>query len=286
MSDVATSLRTLAVGQEFKLCCLVKTHDVKVTGTGKAFVSAVLADVDCQAEAVQWDPAETDVAAYTSPSDVVEIHGKVGTYKNKMQLTIDSIRSVPMEQVDWAKVLPVCPRSEESLVKWLDECLKLLKPPMLGMVQQVTADQSFRYCPAASVMHHAYVHGLLEHTVDVARIVVNMACRGGFDLQIALAGALLHDVGKIYEYSMTGRRLPAAKTLGHSLMGCQVVSGVAGMHAVPADVQSAICHIIASHHGRREWGAVVEPATKEAWLVHAADLIDAKLACADTSVQE
>lgn len=274
----------VVVGQAVRLQLLVKSHDVKVAGTGKVFVASVLADVTGKTDAVHWDPGESDIAAYQH--DVIEVSGKMGTYKNKPQLTIDAVRTPADTEIAWAQVLPVCPRSEESLVKWVDEALGFVDEPVKAMIQQVTSDRYFRYCPAASYIHHAYVRGLMEHTVDVARLVINQASRGGFDLKLAVAGALLHDIGKMYEYSPTGRRLPAAKELGHSLIGCQMVSSLASLHAVPQDMVGKLCHIIASHHGRREWGAVVEPITKEAWVVHAADLLDAKLASADAAGQE
>jgi len=277
-----SGIASIKAGEEFQCFVLVKSFDVKVTGKNKAFVSAVVADATGKVEAVHWDPTDADLAAYGQ--DLIEISGKAGTYKNNVQLTVSQVRVVPQDQAEQhiSEILPTSPVPMDKLTADLDDYVKLVgSGPLTNMVQQLTSDPYFANCPAASVMHHAYVHGLLEHTLGVARLVIAAAGHGGFSVNIALAGALLHDVGKIYEYSITGRRQPSLKLLGHSLMGCEMVTSVAPMHEVPFEETEQIRHIIASHHGRTEWGAVVEPRTKEAWVVHACDIMDAKLAAGE-----
>jgi 3'-5' exoribonuclease len=155
-----------------------------------------------------------------------------------------------------------------------------LQHGLRGVVEPLVMTQDFIEKPAATFMHHAYMHGLIEHSLSVCDNCIKHADVAGetpCDVDVLVAGALLHDVGKGQEYTMTGKRLPISRELGHSLLGCEMLMQAAFTVDVDKDYLTRVRHVIASHHGRTEWGAVIEPQSKEAWLVHAMDLADSRV---------
>lgn len=277
---------------------LVKQADVKVTGNGKTFINAIVEDVTGRIECIQWDPTTQDVDAFTNHA-VVQVRGKCGTYKDKPQVTVGAVYVLAPEQVDWKHVLAASPIDYEGMCNLRASMIDRIgsgrrdkiSEPLAEIVDALTSTNDFLNAPAATFMHHAYVHGLLEHSLSVCTNAIRYVgldgiVYGRWDIDVVLAGALLHDVGKINEYTMTGKRLPAAKMLGHCLMGCEMLAQAAMTVSIDMAIVDQIKHVIAAHHGRLEWGAVVEPQTSEAWLVHAMDLADSRLFATAKRAQE
>ena len=136
---------------------------------------------------------------------------------------------------------------------------------------------------AAVSMHHAYVHGLLEHTVHVARVVKNLlSLYPEVNADLAIAGALVHDVGKVLEYQYTTtegiHRTPIGRLQGHVVLGYRLVRSAALRQKLNPVWLERLEHIILSHQGELEWGAAVYAATPEAVLVSLADNLDARMA--------
>jgi 3'-5' exoribonuclease len=158
----------------------------------------------------------------------------------------------------------------------------------------------FRTWPASLSFHHAYEGGLLAHTVEVTDFAMCIASIGGVDKDILLTACLWHDVAKTLDYdymTFPVNSLPAGRTLLHKSEApfkqtlwyasqyynrIRHVSGSAiefAHHArlsgVPQGVEEAVVHAILSHHGRKEWGSPVEPQSKEALILHQADMLSA-----------
>jgi 3'-5' exoribonuclease len=143
--------------------------------------------------------------------------------------------------------------------------------------------ERFASCPGASRRHHAYVGGLLEHTVSVASLCRTLAQRyDGLDGDLLVTAALLHDVGRVEElrWETTVERTDAGRLIGHVVLGERIVSRA--IESVGAAFQPAaamrLVHLLISHHGETEWGAPVRPATLEAVVLHHADDLDAQAA--------
>lgn len=143
---------------------------------------------------------------------------------------------------------------------------------------------AFRSAPAAREHHHAYPGGLLDHTVEVVELCLKASCLyPELDLDLLLAGALLHDVGKVDEYAFSPSgvvRTPAGELLGHVFVGASRVASLCAEAGVVGEPAMKLVHLVLSHHGRREWGSPVEPAIPEAVLLHQADLLSARAAAA------
>lgn len=147
---------------------------------------------------------------------------------------------------------------------------------------------AFREAPAARGVHQAYRHGLIEHTVSVTQTVIAVAdcgALGEVNLDIAVTGALLHDIGKIdlYDYKgLTPEMSPVGLLQGEiPLTYARVRAAIDALEDFPSVLRDAVLHIVVSHHGREEWGAPVEPVTREAWLVHGVDVLAARLGALD-----
>jgi 3'-5' exoribonuclease len=284
-----TPIDTITPGSTAVTTVIVKQADVKVTGTGKTFVNAIVEDATGRIECIQWGPDDQAIACWTT-LDAVEVHAKCGTYKDKPQLTVTGVRGVRDDEVDWGVLLPKSPCTVSWLKNTLEEMIAKIhysrtndrNEGLASVIRALTTTPEFICSPAATFMHHAYIHGLLEHSLSVCMNAMRYSGlgevrSGGWDFDVVVAGALLHDVGKIREYTKTGKRLPASNELGHSLMGCEMLSEASMMENVDPVQIDKIKHVIASHHGRREWGAIVEPQTSEAWLVHCMDLADSRM---------
>jgi 3'-5' exoribonuclease len=145
---------------------------------------------------------------------------------------------------------------------------------------------AFRSAPAAKHYHHAYIHGLLEHSLTVAQAVSGMsAIFPGISRDLALTGALLHDIGKLDTYMITDGHIgmtDAGRLHGEIALGyARIRDEIALIDQFPPELSQALLHIILSHHGSLEHGSPVVPCTREAILVHMADNLGSKLGSFD-----
>ena len=140
--------------------------------------------------------------------------------------------------------------------------------------------ERLRIWPAALTVHHAYRGGLLEHVLKLAETGEALAAAYGADADLLLAGAILHDLGKLDELSYDGVTSYSldGNLLGHITIGVMMVREAASaIDGFPADLRLRIEHMILSHHGEREQGSPVEPMTAEAFILSALDDLDATL---------
>jgi len=148
----------------------------------------------------------------------------------------------------------------------------------------------FRQAPGGKTMHHDYIGGLLEHTVSVAGICRMLSAHyEGVDADLLLAGALLHDVGKVHELSYEGAfdYTDEGRLLGHLYMGTEYVSRVcAALPVFPPEKTMLVKHIILSHHGELEYGSPKRPKTLEAILLHHVENMDAKATAFGDAIAE
>lgn len=143
--------------------------------------------------------------------------------------------------------------------------------------------EEFIHSAAAVSHHHNYIGGLLQHTLGVVRLVVQM-CKADYELdrELMICGAALHDIGKIKEYDTSDYGLITVtkhgNDLGHIIIGIQMVTlAYVELGIEDEEKELQIEHMIASHHGELEWGAAKAPAYKEALYLHNADVIDSRM---------
>ncbi len=281
-------------GTRVTQCFLVKKKTQRSTRTGDPYLELVLADRSGTVPARAWAEATQRYASEFEEGDFVAVQARVETYRNALQLIVESIRRLTPDERDGGK-LPgfdaslLVPTSERSLDEMWAELVALtatIEPEALRVLTTrllTKTEAEFRELPAAVSNHHAYIGGLLEHTLEVALGVARFAeDQPGLRLHrgLAVAGAILHDIGKLSEfenpiaprYSFTGQ------LIGHLLLGRDMVREEAAALSWPDPRMPILLeHILISHHGELEYAAAMVPKSAEAVAVYHFDNLSAKL---------
>jgi 3'-5' exoribonuclease len=291
-------LRTLKSGQDVEGAYAVRERELKRKKNGEPWLRLVLADASASVEAVRWDDAEA-LFEVCSPGTVVLVAGSFEVNERwGSKIKVASLRKAEEDEYDRDRLAPSSPfdvdELEADLRKLLDEAIN--DAELAALLDQFFGPESsiwarFREAPAASHNHHAYRYGLLEHTLAVAQTVAAAALIfPGVDREMATAGALLHDIGKLWGYTddpLVIDYTDAGKLEGEIPLGYFVVRRkIEETKGFDPERARGLLHIILSHHGRYEYGSPVEPRTREAVLVHAIDNLGGTLGSFDRLERE
>jgi 3'-5' exoribonuclease len=275
-------IKDLEVGESIsgEVYLLAERH-LAETKTGSPYLRATVADSTGRMEARYWDfPPE--LMEQLEVGSGVRIHGTVEEYPvGSRQIRID--RLTPVEIRDWEPFLPMAKRGREEMEEELRGVLASIEDPHLSqLLDQMFSDQefaaTFSKAPAAKKYHHAWVGGLLEHTLAVVRLCSFLA---GQHPELAhdllLTAAILHDVGKATAYT-AGPILDLTdegKLIDHVVEGALIVqTAIDGTDGFPQGLRNRLLHAILAHHGALERGSPVQPKTLEAVALHHADWTD------------
>ncbi len=282
------NVEELVEGLSVEEVYLVREASMRETRTGKNYIAAQLADATGKIAARVWDAQPAHAQAF-KPGAFLRLRGHVESYQGQAQLVVGSFRTVEAAEVEMEAFLPATPKDPAELEKKLKALIKSVKDQPLGALLEAffgDADFAarFRRSPAASDYHHAYVGGLLEHTVSVAGSAAGAAEEHEeLDRDLLVAGALLHDLGKVWELSAGPAfdYTDAGRLLGHIVMGVlEAEKRMAAIPDFPVETRRQMLHLLASHHGQREFGSPVLPQTAEALALHHLDNLDAKVRAA------
>jgi len=264
---------------------LVKDKVMAMAKNGKPYMNLRFMDKSGEIEAKVWD--NTDVLDKRfDKDDFVQVRGKASVYMNKMQVVVAEIAKIPEEQVCLADFLPESPRDRGEMRLELAEVVAAMNSPHLkSLMQAFLTDEAFMglYCsaPAAKAMHHVYLGGLLEHSLALVKLVKTIVpLYGGVNEDLLIAGALLHDVGKIYEMSFERSfdYTDAGKLLGHITIGVELVEeNIRKVDGFPRELAMLLKHMLLSHHGQYEYGSPKRPKTVEATILNYLDDMDSKI---------
>jgi len=266
---------------------LVHSKDVRQKKTGEPYLSLVLGDRTGDLDAKMWDNVP-EVMDTFERDDFVRVRGVLQIYNNRPQFTLHKLQRVDDTAVDLADFLPASARDPREMLAELRQMAGSIGNPHLhALIQLFLNDEeiSRRYAkaPAAKAIHHAYLGGLIEHVLSVCRLCRLAASHyPGIDLDLLLAGAMLHDVGKIYElsYERSFGYTSDGQLLGHILIGVRMVEEkLARLPDFPPRLRSLLEHLILSHHGELEFGSPKVPLFPEALLLHYLDDLDSKMEC-------
>ncbi len=251
------------------------------SGKKGGFLTLTLTDKTGEIPAVLFDNADALRTTLTHGA-VVRVTGNSNLFRNNLQIQATSLTVLAENEFDIGDFLPVSPRDPDEMKEVLfaliagidnseirDFFSSLFKDPIFSA--------KFFRAPAAIQIHHGYLHGLLEHSIETAQIALGAArYHNSSDRDVLVAGGLIHDVGKLdeYEYGTVIEMTDLGKLVGHHVLGRDILFRETAKKKIPADTAWVrhVEHIILSHHGRQDWGAVVVPQTLEANLVHLADL--------------
>ena len=264
---------------------LVKAKTLGKTRSGNPFLRIRLGDHTGETEGRIWERA-LEFDQDFSVNDVVRVHARVERYQGKLQLNIRDIERVDPEEVDPTLFLPTGPQDINELWQQFEDLAKQVKNQHLQrLLQSFLSDRSFveqmKQAPAAKSMHHAYLGGLLEHTVSVTRLLDRICDHyPRLDRDLLLTAAILHDIGKLEEFSYQLQLdyTDAGRLLGHVVLGVQRVrEKIDKLEGFPPTLSLTLQHLMVSHHGEYEFGAPKRPKTLEAFTLHYADNLDAKM---------
>ncbi len=284
-------------GRPFATLVVIKKLAAKTASNGNPFYSADLGDrtgsFGCT---IFGDNPAFEVFKAAGEGGIVRLEGKIDYYQGRLSPRISRAETLSEDQLGAPGLLEnlveVAPENSEELWKEFNGYIDSITQPEIRATVRGVFDEigeNFKWCPAAVAMHHAYRHGLLEHTTHMAR-----ACKALLPLYVevhpdlAMAGILLHDTGKVIEYegTLATKRSRRGILQGHVVLGYQLARK-AGMKAKLApDLLERLEHIILSHQGEPEWGAAVYAATPEAVFVSMIDNLDAKMGMVQRALRQ
>jgi 3'-5' exoribonuclease len=278
---------SLTVGSRVEGTFLVLGVEVRTPQSGDPFTVITLGNTTGRIGTEPfWSERQQEIAGLQA-GHVVQVAGDVQTYRDRRQLRITSVTHVPKDAVDLHTLLPSVgsvDRYWSTLDGWRREITKPRLRAVLDLFYEEDAfRQRYEQCPAAVFGHHAQLGGLLKHTTEVAAIARTIARACGADVDLVLAGVLLHDIGKLEAYKWDGpfETTHVGRLLGHIALGVLMFDRRLDEEAEPPCTdfeRNLLLHLILSHHGRLEWGAPVTPMTLEAEVLHWADNASAKTA--------
>jgi len=271
------------LNREVDLYMMVTKKELREGKTKNTYLRLEFTDKTGPISGNVWQDAHLAVEGYNI-GDVVKIRAMVVSFKGQNQLNIKRITKANENEYDLADFIPRTKKDEKKLADELFALINSVKTACLNeLLLSIFNDQEllniFLTCPAAKSWHHNYVGGLLEHTVSVAKICDFAAKLYPVNRDELVAGALLHDFGKIYEYTV----MPSidfsdpGRLIGHIVMSDQlIVKKASEINLFPQQTLLRLRHLIIAHHGELENGSPKVPQTVEAIVLHYADNLDAQ----------
>jgi 3'-5' exoribonuclease len=294
---VRVCLRDLEDGQRVACVYAVRQRELRRKRNGEPWLRLVLGDASGSAEAVAWEDAEA-LYALAAPGTAVEVGGVFEMSERwGAKIKLATLREAAPGEYDAAELAAESDVAFDDLEGKLRQLLETVQEPQLrDLLGRFFGERSpiwerFRDAPAAKVYHQAYRHGLLEHTVSVAQAVSAAAnFFPGIDREVAVSGALLHDIGKTVAYNDDPLAIDltdAGRLQGEIPLGYYTVRReIEEIPGFDPGLAQAVLHIILSHHGSLEHGSPVVPATREAVLVHMIDNLGGRLGSFDRLERE
>ena len=272
----------------FRGVFLLRRKTSKTARNGNTFLSLELGDSGGSFTTTCFNDSAVFATVEALPEgSILRVSGKTDYFQDRFSPKLQAAEAIDAATAEaeglLARLVELPPETEDALWAMLEEAVAAIGHSALReTVERVFQERgdAFRKAPAAISMHHAYRHGLLEHTVHMAK-----ACRAllplypEVDPDLAIAGTLLHDVGKLDEYEGDfSARVSRIGTLqGHVVLGFRTARKAALQAKLNEDLTERLEHVVLSHQGEKEWGAAAMAATPEAVFVSMVDNLDAKM---------
>jgi 3'-5' exoribonuclease len=257
------------------------------TRNGEPYLAITLTDRTGEIEGRVWEGAK-QLDTVFSKGDYVRIRGEAQKFREATQLKITHLELIGDDKVDPGLFLPVTQADTDELWSEFRKYIRGIKSDVLvsllnGIFKDRKISEAFKLAPAGKRMHHAYIGGLLEHSVSVTRLA-NSVCRlyPYLDRDLLVSAALIHDIGKIDEFTFSRPPIDYSdrgRLLGHVVLGISIIDSFVARLGIKDSSQQIVTlkHLVLSHHGQREFGAPVVPMMEEAIALNYIDDLDAKL---------
>lgn len=249
------------------------------------FLGLSLGDRTGELVARVWEDGER-LAASVKVGDFVRVEGEVTSFQGRLQLNVRQLHVVADHELELGDFLPVTPRDRRQMLDDLQAAVAAVaEPHCRALLERFFASPAFRedFCsaPAGKRNHQPYVGGLLEHTLGVVRTALAVAAiYPGINADLLVTGAILHDVGKVQEYTFE-RCIDYSddgRLLGHIIIGTEMVSReIEAIPGFPPVLRAKILHMLVSHHGHYEWQSPKRPKFLEACILHHLDMLDGEI---------
>jgi 3'-5' exoribonuclease len=271
------------VNEEITSFFLVNEKELRESAKKDLFLRLRLSDKTGNVAANIWNNAKK-LKENFEEGDVVKVKGIVITYKGQTQLTVNNIRKADDVEYDLSEFVPQTSKDVNKLSEVLFYYIDNMKDEYIQkLLRLIFGDREylslFLKSPAAKTWHHNYIGGLLEHTVSVAKICDFASRMYPVQTDLLIAGALLHDAGKVYEYNTRTviEFSNIGRLIGHICIGDQMICEAARqINEFPANTLMKLRHLVLAHHGEYEKASARLPQTLEAIVLHYADNLDAQ----------
>lgn len=264
---------------------LVLSKEIRQKKTGEPYLSLHLSDRTGELEAKMWDNV-AEVMHTFERDDFVKVKGLLQIYQSRGQFTIHKLRRLEEHEVDLGDYFPCSDRNPDEMFSELQGIIAGLGNTHLRALLTAIFDDTrlrdlYKMAPAAKSIHHACRGGLLEHVLSLCALArLTAAHYKNIDLDLLLAGVILHDIGKVEElsYRRSFGYSAEGQLLGHIVIGLKLVgTRLEALPDFPPKLRSLLEHMIISHHGELEFGSPKVPIFAEALLLHHLDNMDSKM---------
>lgn len=274
---------------------IVKSCEKKLAKNGTHFLDMVLADKEGEVVSKLWD-FKGDDNSQPRVNTVILIRGVLQQYNGSTQLRVDRFRqSDEKDGINLNDYVPSVSYSPEELFDKLMTYINSFTDENIKKLTTAVAERNrerLMFWPAAFKLHHAVRGGLLMHTLTVMKLADSVArIYPSVDRDLLVAGALLHDIAKTDELSVSDCGLveaysPIGSLLGHLVMGAMSIDELGKELGIDKDVLMLVEHMLISHHGKPDFGAAVRPAFLEAEILSQLDLLDANIYEIESAVMD
>jgi 3'-5' exoribonuclease len=277
---------------------LVSTKEIRQKRTGEPYLSLVLSDRTGEIDCKMWDNV-ADVLETFERDDFVKVKGLMQLYNNRPQFTIHKLRRVEEHEIDPRDFFPASLQDPDVMWAELRSTVSAVRSDHIRRLLDSFLDDPdiaarYRVAPAAKTIHHAFRSGLLEHVVSLLKLAKLVGPHyaalhnGAVDMDLLIAGVVLHDIGKIYElsYERGFGYSPEGQLIGHIALAIRMIGDkLRAFPDFPPTLQNLIEHMVLSHHGELEFGSPKVPIFPEALLLHYLDDMDSKMECMRAQIE-
>ena len=278
-------IKDIRPGEKINDSFLVTEKNLAFSQKGAPYLNLRLKDKTGEVEgriwdnAMEWDPL-------FKRGDIIYAQGRAASFKNVLQLSLSEVKKVDDDTIDLADYFPAAKCDPDKMFGDLMALVEQIRTPclkalLLAFFQDETITASFKKAPAAKSLHHAYIGGLLEHTLSVTSLLTLTAEHyQGINRDLLITGGILHDIGKIHElcHRRTIDYTDQGRLVGHIVIGLEMLDAkIATVADFPPQLAMELRHILLSHHGMLEYGSPKRPKTLEALLAYFIDDLDAKV---------
>ena len=277
-------LADLKIGEKIDHYFIISKFEEKLTKTNKPYLNLELRDKSANLPAKVWNNFD-DIKDSLQEGDLAKVSGKLEEFSGMPQIKVDSIRQLlPNEKISHSDFLPKSKRPLVEMQNEFDERISQIENPHLNKLVKTILNKekldSYFKVPAGKAWHHSYIHGLLEHTLEILKIC-DLMCNihPDLDRDLLFCGAILHDFGKTEEltFEKTFDYTDKGKLLGHIVIAAmEIEKAASNISDFPEDKKNHLIHLVLSHQGKLEYATPVEPKTLEAIVLYHADELSAK----------